>query len=126
MPSDRINVLRTPKKNEKAVLFIGTNRNDDFEFTVKKAGAVQDITSFVIKAILKPNRNSDDSDAITTPLIIPTSLSDPTNGKFTLNWTATAINTAQHQAFLVIYRDITSDKQIMAQFFVDTEDSGVD
>lgn len=126
MPSDKIEVLRNPKKNEKAVLFTGTNRNDDYEFTVKKAGVVQDISSFTIKAILKPNRGSDDADAITTPLIIPTSLSDPTNGKFTLNWTATAINTAQHQAFLVIYREVSSDKQIMKQLFVDTQDSGVD
>jgi len=126
MPSDRINILRTPKKNEKAVLFTGTNRNDDFEFTVKKAGVVQDISSFTIKAILKPTRDSADSTAITTPLIITTTLSDPTNGKFKLDWTATIINTAQHQAFLVIYREITADKQIMAQFFVDTEKSGVD
>ena len=128
MPGDAIKVLRAPKKNEKAVLYTGVNRNDDFEFTVKKAGVVQDISSFTIKAILKPSEKSDDADAITNPLIISGVLSDPTNGKFKIPWTTTEITTKQHQAFLVIYREVggTPDKQIMSQFHIDTINSGVD
>jgi len=128
MSRDKVKVLKNPKGNDTSVLFTGENRNDDFEFTVKKAGVIQDISSFTIKIILKPLRESDDSDAITTPSIITGVLSDPTNGKFKIPWTTTTITAEQHQAFLVIYQEVggTPDKQIMAQLFVDTEDSGVD
>ena len=125
MSGQPIDILRTPK-NQIAKLYDGDSRNVDFEFTVKQAGSAIDISDWVIKAVLKSNIEDADSEAITTPLTLTGTLSDPTNGKFTLPFSTTTINSTAHQAVLIIWRLLSTKKQIKGQFYIEVFASGTD
>lgn len=80
-----------------------------FNLTFTNNGAVLDITSYIIKFMVKNNVNDTDANAVFTVTVNPPT--DPTNGKTAVNITS-ANNSIDCKAYYyqLIYLDASSNK----------------